>query len=1768
MAKDDKAAALADLATKHLASGFLDRSQGPPKDRSGTGPAPGDEGRFRFRRAAGTDVDAVASLWHSVYQWSHAALMPEGLLQYRTLGSFRDRVPRDLQSTIVAEVATDDEKQRTTADEPRVRGDGEKKRLLGFVTTRGPEVLHLFVAEGGRGIGAELLRRAEEQIRADVRADSGSGAILAHLHVVKGNEPARRFYDKQGWTEKKQVQYEVEILKPDGSVSHFPVPSTTLFRPVPIIAQPAGSETFECLAYGCNFLYVGTSGGGIVSFTIAASNRTDEELQHSGCLQRSVQLRASTGKKIEELVCPEGSNARIFAVCDGGIHILPGSLANSGTVLAKNALCFSLQTDPALLHATTEQFKGYDVAHGHICVASKRKLHLFRPVGSGGTGADGAALPANLDPDDVSNLKYELYQEIPLDRERTAPQLCRWHRNSILVGFKREYVLVNQDDGTLREIFQLQQTNVPRILILPNDEALLLHQDRVGLFFNCFTGQPSTRHTLEFQDKVLHVGSKTPQYIFGWSRTGTEIFSFRDQQRKQVLPFTVDEGFSDNNFGQNLTCVSDSNKRLFVAASGGAKNFVYCLSEIPLRTQLSKLLLEDKRQDALELLSAHLAGCDDVEPAKRHAELQNFHEKAGWVCFRRLRFADAFHHFSLSSVPFSHLIRFFADPLLPAEWRKELESDCWETARLLRRKALNDAPIVLISESPFYFCDEVVEGGEEEGNESAAQRAEAEQRRKERQDEGLDLRQFVAYHSAKLVQPTSSSGRAPPSERELVTDAHHWMARFLLKARGSPAWLQQSLSERKRADLLLLRLGDGAGVPQGARALLAQEDFSCVAADFDEGFLATHQDLYALLLKKEHRLEEALGIYARLLAEAGAATTSAAKADFVNEIVAILSKLLVAHHNQRMSADQSANSAGFLGGFGGGGQNFRGGATSSVAALRELVLSHLQTLPRAAIADLFVSTPLPSYQVVVAPVEVFRMILLGPKKEMAARAGAPAAQSLDPPSDLIESAVLSSANASSGGSSRRESTASAETRENIAQVQRYLEHLLLRESHLGGSNGAGEHLLSTAPNRELSTALAVLYAHSQMQSAASSFSLSAASSSSSSSTLAHFLDRASTVVDIDRILQTLNRAPANTFDWERCLLFRKQARHAEALQILCGGRLGGLQQAELYCLGAIGLAGQNFEPGMGSGSSSAGRGSEPALDLVLFGDEMKSGSRRQESSATSSSFWTREEADALNALDGRVDTAKKVAQHLQNGGQLGYGAANQQRAANNYLNNQPDAAMLGENQAAIVFQICFEVLLQQRVALRKVLAFAHRYYEFLQAERVLELLPDELPVGFLEKFLQKSILKRVHDQRQQQVEEKLSAAAYLKTYREWYQCRSVCVHLTSERCCPICHKRLFDRAFAADFRTLRVAHIHSALVYLTLTVVSVNADETVSLMKQRLRYHAATGGQWPFPGSAARARQDVAAHEAARLLGVVQGQHHVDAQLDDPNPARQLRGPGILNLHKEYLQSLQEVNGLEVGLTRTIIEKDLEKRIRHGYRQMADGQSTGRRRYRELGSEILPLGVSDDDNGFMETGEGLAVQAFLQAGLEQRLDPGGHFSGLGPRDREWLAADYTLSSSTDTSGDAVSGAGREDVDDLEELPGARERHDPQQEVVQAPRQAAAYLILEERPEAVQRRIRIWGAPSGDAGRQHLYAVKFTRGDLTDIRVARIRARYPLRQLLTTPYPLVRSRQNRRLIAVGRMARMARELLQLPILSRDEMSSIDLLLCANSMAGAA
>jgi ribosomal protein S18 acetylase RimI-like enzyme len=127
-----------------------------------------------LRRAVHDDVDAIATLWHRGWRDGHLGHVPTTLLRHRRLVDLRERVPVRLATTTVATIDS---------------------AVIGFVVTHADEIEQVYVdaASRGSGVAGLLLRHGEAVI--------GARFDRAWLAVVAGNTRARRFYERNGWSD-------------------------------------------------------------------------------------------------------------------------------------------------------------------------------------------------------------------------------------------------------------------------------------------------------------------------------------------------------------------------------------------------------------------------------------------------------------------------------------------------------------------------------------------------------------------------------------------------------------------------------------------------------------------------------------------------------------------------------------------------------------------------------------------------------------------------------------------------------------------------------------------------------------------------------------------------------------------------------------------------------------------------------------------------------------------------------------------------------------------------------------------------------------------------------------------------------------------------------------------------------------------------------------------------------------------------------------------------------------------------------------------------------------------------------------------------------------------------------------------------------------------------------------------------------------------------------------------------------------------------------
>lgn len=136
----------------------------------------------QVRPAVRADAEQVARIWFDGWRDAHLGHVPDELLAVRTEESFGLRAADRVADTTVAAVDA---------------------AVAGFVMVVDDEVEQVYVdgRRRGSGIANILLAEAERQVAAN-------GHEAAWLAVVAGNGRARRFYERNGWADEGDFDYQ------------------------------------------------------------------------------------------------------------------------------------------------------------------------------------------------------------------------------------------------------------------------------------------------------------------------------------------------------------------------------------------------------------------------------------------------------------------------------------------------------------------------------------------------------------------------------------------------------------------------------------------------------------------------------------------------------------------------------------------------------------------------------------------------------------------------------------------------------------------------------------------------------------------------------------------------------------------------------------------------------------------------------------------------------------------------------------------------------------------------------------------------------------------------------------------------------------------------------------------------------------------------------------------------------------------------------------------------------------------------------------------------------------------------------------------------------------------------------------------------------------------------------------------------------------------------------------------------------------------------
>eukprot|EP01114_Cavostelium_apophysatum_P004200 TRINITY_DN1437_c0_g2_i2.p1 TRINITY_DN1437_c0_g2~~TRINITY_DN1437_c0_g2_i2.p1 ORF type:complete len:873 (+),score=238.27 TRINITY_DN1437_c0_g2_i2:146-2764(+) len=197
-------------------------------------------------------------------------------------------------------------------------------------------------------------------------------------------------------------------------------------------------------------------------------------------------------------------------------------------------------------------------------------------------------------------------------KELAIPDTARtlvWCGDSICIGFRREYNMINVSTGAMSELFPTGKGGTPIATLLPNDQ-ILLGRDNVSIFIG-FDGKPTRKYGLLWTETPTVVGYSFP-YAIGLLSRFVEIRTISSSSTLvQTLQLKT----------PRFIAINDKTESIFVAA----QNHVWKLLPVPLMNQVDQLLNEREYEEALNLCENIPDSPEKIEKLKSIKILYTYH---------------------------------------------------------------------------------------------------------------------------------------------------------------------------------------------------------------------------------------------------------------------------------------------------------------------------------------------------------------------------------------------------------------------------------------------------------------------------------------------------------------------------------------------------------------------------------------------------------------------------------------------------------------------------------------------------------------------------------------------------------------------------------------------------------------------------------------------------------------------------------------------------------------------------------------------------------------------------------------------------------------------------------------------------------------------------------------------------------------------------------------------------------------------------------------
>lgn len=244
-----------------------------------------------------------------------------------------------------------------------------------------------------------------------------------------------------------------------------------------------------------------------------------------------------------------------------------------------------------------------------------------------------------------------------------VPEAMAWYRNKVVVGFRKDYYLLNDKSGDATPINSpgIQDPKVyPVVKLLPKEEILLSVMDRVGVFVG-FTGDAVAKNSITWSQSPRTVEFTAPYIVGLIPHVGVEIHSITDQSFVQTLSLPRAACIFSNGMKWDMEPrpQGDSEDVVIVGVRDSDNtSSVVKVEQMPLDQQIADLLDRGRIDEAQDIVRKSISG---LSSDKQRSKIKRFQRQATVALLRRLEFDSAADFMYRAAVEPCEFIAFFPE---------------------------------------------------------------------------------------------------------------------------------------------------------------------------------------------------------------------------------------------------------------------------------------------------------------------------------------------------------------------------------------------------------------------------------------------------------------------------------------------------------------------------------------------------------------------------------------------------------------------------------------------------------------------------------------------------------------------------------------------------------------------------------------------------------------------------------------------------------------------------------------------------------------------------------------------------------------------------------------------------------------------------------------------------------------------------------------------------------------------------------------------------